>query len=148
MNEWHEYSPKNVSFCQECKDIHDKCKDEECQIDDYHKIVPLGEETFANSYNIPEVKKSKKRAYDASLLDLARGKNIRFKKDYQGNSQKHAYEVYDDDEDEDLDNEDESNENKNGGKRKRKTRRKKIINKRKTNRKKKYSKRRRTLKKR
>jgi len=153
MSDWHDYSEDNVSSCQECKDLHDKYKDEDGQVDDYHQEVPIG-----------ETKNNKKRGYDASLSNLARGDKVRFKKGNYGNSQLDNLEVYDEeDNDDNMDNEDNmdnddnmynndnmdnednmNNETKNTkyGGRKRRTRRKKTIKKRKT------QKRKRTMKKR
>jgi hypothetical protein len=96
MSDWHDYSEDNVSSCQECKDLHDKYKDEDGQVDDYHQEVPIG-----------ETKNNKKRGYDASLSNLARGDKVRFKKGNYGNSQLDNLEVYDEeDNDDNMDNED------------------------------------------
>lgn len=140
MSEWHDYSPNNISSCQECKELHDKHKDEDAQLEDYHPIVPIGEKTFAQKYKIPENKNSKKRGYDASLSDLTRGENVRFKKGNYGNSQLDNLEVYDQDEDD-------TNDSMSGGK-KRKTKRRKTLRKRKTNKRKSLKKRKRSTKKR
>jgi len=141
MVEWHDYSPNNISSCQECKDLYDKNKDEDGQVEDYHEEVPIGDKTFSQKYNIPEnKKKGTKRGYDASIRNLNRGDNVQFKKGNFGNSQLDNLEVYDD--------EDETKENKYGG-RKRKTRRKKTNRKRKTKtHKKKTHRKRKTMKKR
>ena len=142
MVEWHDYSPNNISSCQECKDLHDKYKDEDGQVEDYHEEVPIGEKTFSQRYNIYEnKKKGTKRGYDASISNLNRGDNVQFKKGNFGNSQLDNLEVHDDDEDETKDN-------KYGG-RKRRTRRKKTNRKRKTKtHKKKTHRKRKTMKKR
>jgi len=139
MGKWQEYSIDNISSCQECKDLHDKYKDEDGQVEDYHEEIPIGEETFSQQLSVSdnkENKKGKKRAYDANLSNLARGDNVRFKKGNYGNSQLDNLEVYDDDEDDD-----ESKDTTYGGKRRR-TRRKKTHHKPKT------QKRKRTIKKR
>jgi len=148
MSEWHDYSPNNISSCQECKELHDKYKDEDGQVEDYHQEVPIGEKTFSQRYNVPEnrnsgsenKKKGTKRAYDASISNLYRGDNVRFKKGNYGNSQLDNLEVYEDED------EDEDEATKYGGK-KRRTRRKKTHRKRKSHKKKSHRKRK-TMKKR
>jgi hypothetical protein len=140
MSEWHDYSPDNISSCQECKELHDKNKDEDAQLEDYHPIVPIGDKTFSQKYSIPENKNNKKRGYDASLSDSNRGENVRFKKGNYGNSQLDNLEVYDEDGDDTM--------NSISGGKKRRTHRRKTLRKRKTNRKKTHKKRRRSIKKR
>jgi hypothetical protein len=80
MADWHEYSEDNKTDCKECKKMYKKHKDSDRQIEDYHQIVPL----------------DKKHGIDASLSDLARGNNVRFKDNYTGLSQKDAYELMSD----------------------------------------------------
>ena len=144
MSEWHDYNEDNISSCQECNDLHDKYKYQEGQVEDYHEKVPIGEETLSQKYNIPENNennenktKKTKRAYDASISNLVRGDNVRFKKGNFGNSQLDNLEVYDDD-----DNNNEIKDSSYGGKRRRthrkKTHYKKKTYKRKTNRRKKH----------
>ena len=108
MSDWHDYSEDNISSCQECKDLHDKYKDEDRQVEDYHEEVPIGDKTYSQRYNLENRnsgsennKKGTKRGYDASLSNLIRGDNVRFKKGNYGNSQLDNLEVYDDDEDDD-----------------------------------------------
>ena len=94
--EWHDYSPDNIYSCQECKDLYDKYKDEDGQVEDYHEEVPIGEKNFYQRYSIENKKKGTKRGYDASLSNLIRGDNVRFKKGNYGNSQLDNLEVYED----------------------------------------------------
>lgn len=83
--EWHEYSEDNISSCKKCKDLYKKNKDQDAQVEDYHKIVPLN--------------KGKKRGMTASLSDFKRGAKLRLNKDYKGNSQLGAFDVVSDTDD-------------------------------------------------
>jgi len=87
MSEWHDYSEDNISYCQVCKDLYNDFKDEEAQLEDYHKIVPLSS-------------KGKKKGIAATLEDFAKGAKLRLNKDYKGNSQLGAFDVVSDSDDE------------------------------------------------
>lgn len=91
MSEWHEYSEDNISYCQVCNDLYNDFKDEDAQLEDYHKIVPL-------------TSKGKKKGIAATLEDFAKGAKLSLNKDYKGNSQLGAFDVVSDSDDEDSDN--------------------------------------------
>jgi hypothetical protein len=86
--EWHDYSEDNISYCQVCKDLYNDFKDEDAQLEDYHKIIPLSS-------------KGKKKGIAATLEDFAKGAKLRLNKEYKGNSQLGAFDVVSDSDDED-----------------------------------------------
>jgi len=88
MDEVHDYSSKNVNFCQICKDLHDKYGDEEREIDEPHEITPL--ESLNDN--------KKKRGYTATMNDFRTGSKLKLNPDYTGNSQLGAFDVYSDSE--------------------------------------------------
>ena len=83
---YHLYSENNITSCKYCKDKYEIHKEEDGQIEDYHLIVEIKNES-----------KNKKRVYDATIFDFYNGSNIRMKEGFFL-SQKYAYEVVIDDE--------------------------------------------------
>ena len=85
---YHLYSESNITSCQYCKDKYEIHKEEDGQIEDYHLIKEIKNESKS---------KSKKRVYDATIFDFYNGSNLRMKEGFFL-SQKNAYEVIIDDE--------------------------------------------------
>lgn len=81
---YHLYSENNISSCKYCKDKYEIHKEEDGQIEDYHLIKEIKND-------------SKKRVYDATIFDFYNGSNLRMKEGFFL-SQKNAYEVIIDDE--------------------------------------------------
>ena len=105
MDEVHDYSSKNVNFCQICKDLHDKYGDEEREIDEPHEITPL--ESLNDN--------KKKRGYTATMNDFRTGSKLKLNPDYTGNSQLGAFDVYSDSEEDKKTSSSEKNNKKKRG---------------------------------
>ena len=84
---YHLYSENNINSCKYCKDKYEINKEEDGQIEDYHLIKEIKNESE---------NQSKKRVYDATIFDFYNGSNIRMKEGFFL-SQKYAYEVVIDD---------------------------------------------------